>query len=482
MKQTVAFSLLACVLFAACASTEQSVPPPPPTPKAAHTAELSKDPNVRVEEGALKLELSVHEAVEEGLVYNRTVGTAREVSAIAAAQAMQARAAMIPQIAAIGRHEGQDTAPSAAIGPIGSVIVGPKNVSTIEIAARWNVYAFGRYLNAYRAASLLQRQSEADKDATESNVAALVTAAVFDLLETIQQIEVARSNENALAQQVEDARAQRDAGRVTDVAVLEAEVEHDRARRDRERLESLVPIRRIVINVLLGRPTDTPTEIIDDPLDSEPDFDLTLLEEEALRNRPEIRSAQLGREAARRGVQSVIGSEIGELTASVGWHSDDNSFSSPNDFGFFALEFAVPIFRAGARKARIREARRQVGIAALVFADTVAQVRRDVAEAHRQVQQTYRDIAVFKRNVGRQTESLRIQREKFNAGRATSREMLDSNTLLTESKFEYVRSLYDYNKALQELHRASGLDPRLPPRTTNKTPLSAGGASAKAVP
>ena len=83
--------------------------------------------------------------------------------------------------------------------------------------------------------------------------------------------------------------------------------------------------------------------------------------------------------------------------------------------------------------------------------------------AHRQVVETYKDIDVATQSVAKAKESLDVQRLKFKAGRVTSREVLDSTSLLTRSRFDRVRALYSYNVALQSLHRVRGGDPRLPP-------------------
>ncbi|MFQ5844692.1 MAG: TolC family protein, partial [Planctomycetota bacterium] len=352
--------------------------------------------------------------------------------------------------------------------PLGiSFPVGPVDVFRFDVQADFPVYAFGRHLNSHRAAKLDHRRAEADRDATESDVAAEVTAAAFDLLETIAQIDVARSNEEALQRTVADATAQQDAGRVTRAAVLEAQVEHAAARRRRERLESLVRIRRIVLNALLGRPTDDATVLIDDRVTRPPSFDEQALLAEALRNRPEVRSAELAVRRSRRTLESVVGSELPELRGSVGYHTDDNEFIDQSDFGFFELTLTLPIFRAGARRARIRRARREVDLAGLRLADTVAEVRTDVAASYRDVVETYADIGVARQSVERSAESLRIQREKFGAGRATSREVLDSTALLNQARFAEVQAIYDYKEALQRLHRARGADPRRPPRASD---------------
>ena len=84
--------------------------------------------------------------------------------------------------------------------------------------------------------------------------------------------------------------------------------------------------------------------------------------------------------------------------------------------------------------------------------------RADATPAH-----VNNDIAVARRSIEKAEESLRIQREKFATGRATSREVLESTALVTNTRFTHIRALYSYNIALRELHRVRGADPRQPP-------------------
>jgi outer membrane protein TolC len=114
-----------------------------------------------------------------------------------------------------------------------------------------------------------------------------------------------------------------------------------------------------------------------------------------------------------------------------------------------------------------------------VVRDLEASVRTEVAAAYREAVEAYRDIAVARSAAGRQEESVRIQREKFQNGRATSREVLDSVALLRNARFELVNATYSYNVALRELVRARGADPREDPfAEVVKTAPPAKGAAA----
>ena len=426
-----------------------------PTPPAGESARKAP---------ARPLILTVEVAVEEALAYSRAVKRARLVEEIGGTFETEARAGLLPRIDFRGTYQRVDQAPKAVAPELGtSFSVGPDELFGVAFNMNFPVFAFGRHLNTFRAAALEHKRSEADRRATEADTAAAVTAAAFDMLETIRGIEVARDIEKALERQVKDARARYEARTVTKDALLEAEVQHAQTKRAREKLESLVPIRRMQLNFLLGRPAHVKTQVVDAPEARAPIWQQKSLEREALDGRPELQAAELNVSAAHRRLRAVIGGELGELRGNLAWETDDSDFRSPSDHVTLFLSLDIPLFTGGARSARIRRVRYEYEIARLQLRDLQTAIRTEVAQAFRNVTEAYDDIAVAKRNVDSQTESLRIQQEKFRSGRATSREVLDSTSLLTSTQIDHVTAIYDYNIALRELHRARGADPRLPP-------------------
>ncbi|MHC4956977.1 MAG: TolC family protein [Planctomycetota bacterium] len=429
----------------------------PPEDKAGvDKVQTRRDPSKPV-----KLEISVEGAVSEALEANRTIQLARLNEAIARTIERETRAGLLPSLFFRGTYTTQNKVPTANIpGAGGPVQLQPQNEGRYAVSLDFPIFAFGRYINAYRSSQLSRQGAEADTDASEAQIGAAVTAAAYDLLLTIQAVGVARDNEEALLQQVKDSEALLEAGRVTRSALLEAQVLHDNARREREKAGSLVAIKRMTLNEILGRPPSLQTEIADQRDVEEPRFDLGLLTAEALERRPELKSARLDVEAAVRSAKAVLGQALPELRGAFAYSQTDNQIQSPRDIGSFALTLDIPLYVGGANYARIQRARRLVETARVQLIDLEANIQTEVADAFRTVRESYLDIAVGKRSIERSQENLRIQREKFANGRATSQEVLQSTSLLTDSRFNYISAIYSYKNALRELHRVRGGDPR----------------------
>lgn len=447
---------LVLVTAAACRTAPSSTgePSPAPLPVPGGGAEKSRP-----------LRITVREAVEEALDRNRSVLSAREAIRIADATVVEARAGLLPTLSARGSFLRRDTPPLADAPELGTTFsVGPKDQFSLDVTASFPLFAFGEYYYGWRAAQAARGRSALDAAATESDVADAVTAAAFDFLEARNQIGVAQANVAALEKQVQDAKAIEAAGRMTRDAVLEAEVELARARRTLERIESLVPLRRVILNALLNRPTDAETDVVDDPLRTPPALgDRERAIADAVTLRPEIRAATLDIERTEHEAKSARGAALPEFRGNLGYHTDDNVFSEPDNYGYLSVTVDVPLFQGGANAARIRRAQRETAVARIAREEAIAGVRTEVVSAWRDVEEAWKDIAVTEQSIAKAEESLRIQSEKFKAGRATSREVLDSNALLTTTRFENVRAVYAYNVAIQRLHRARGLDPRTPP-------------------
>jgi len=426
-------------------------------------AEEAAGPSEAAEEFHRAPRITISDAVAEALAYNRTVKQAELFTRIGVTFEKEARSALIPQIGGQVGYQAVNEARVIQSPGLPAIQIGVDQIWTGALTMSFPVFAFGRHINTYKAAVLSRQQAEADSDATESDIAAAVTAAAFDVLEAQANIDVALSNEKALWQQVEDARARYEAETVTKEAVLEAEVQHAQAKRLREKLQSSVPILLMRLNLILGRPAHAGTEVVDDPDTREPIWKLESLEQEALTQRAELRSAELEVAAAERTVKATIGRELGEVRGTLSWDVTDNTIQQPQDQLTLFLGFQIPIFTGGARSARIRRSRYELGISQLQLRDLHTQIRTEVATAYRDVMESYRDIGVASKSRAQATESLRIQQEKFRNGRATSQEVLISTSLLTNTRAAYVTAIYTYNVALRGLHRARGADPRLGP-------------------
>ena len=83
-------------------------------------------------------------------------------------------------------------------------------------------------------------------------------------------------------------------------------------------------------------------------------------------------------------------------------------------------------------------------------------IRLEIKNALLKLEQTDKNVPKAVQSVEQGKENLRVSQERFIAQAATSTEVLDAQTLLTQAEFNYYRAIYDHNLAKAELKRALG--------------------------
>ena len=84
------------------------------------------------------------------------------------------------------------------------------------------------------------------------------------------------------------------------------------------------------------------------------------------------------------------------------------------------------------------------------------QTKLEIATARNDLAVAYQRIGVTKEAIRQGEENLRINRDRYQERVGTATEVLDAQTLLTQSRTEHYRAIYDYQLAVARLRRATG--------------------------
>jgi len=111
-----------------------------------------------------------------------------------------------------------------------------------------------------------------------------------------------------------------------------------------------------------------------------------------------------------------------------------------------------------AREARINQAKADLEALKeheLLLGDRIL---LEVKEAYLSMNEAEKNIGVAKKAIAQAEENLRITNEMYKEGMATTTDVLDAQTLLTQAKTNYYQALYDYNLAWAKLQKAIGCE------------------------
>lgn len=271
-----------------------------------------------------------------------------------------------------------------------------------------------------------------------------------------------------------DSQARFEAGTVTKVAVLRAQLDRTRAEQDLLRSRNALSAAKLALATLLQR--DPNFELAPPP---EPLLPATQegMAETALEKRPDVAAARQGEALAqtnRRGVWLSFLPTLG-LSAAYRW-SNAAGFTGQNTAWLVTLGASWTIWDGGLREANLREQSARVAEAEAQRLSAEARTREEVARYQLELESALANRAKAQEAVELARESQRLTDISFRAGVATYLEVADTNTALTSAEVGFVAERLSAALAGLRLLKAVGAFP--PPKLAaeESAPSSPGGS------
>jgi outer membrane protein TolC len=260
------------------------------------------------------------------------------------------------------------------------------------------------------------------------------------------------------------------AGLGTRFDVLQAEVDLASSQQDLTRSLSRQLIARREIAQLLSLP-QTVAATAADPIAVAGNWPLSLEQSIVLgyKNRAELEQQLVQREISEQERRLALSSIRPQASLSAGYNilgilNDDEG---PGDGFTLGARLRWNFFDGGAALARAEQARKNIAIAETRFAEQRNQVRFAVEQAFFTLNANAQNIETATIALQRAEESLRLARLRFQAGVGTQTDVLNQQTALTQARFNQLRAILDYNRALADLQRATS---NLPASDLNQLP------------
>ncbi len=315
-----------------------------------------------------------------------------------------------------------------------------------------------------------QKQKEANVYLVDSEAADLVADvknAYWELVFAWQDIEVRKLSLELANKLLDDIKARIQAGKLANVEIYRPESEVARREENLITGERAIGFAEDNLKFLINS-KDWQTAF--SPLDLpemkaiQPDLAVTL--ENALTNRPDLKAAKLLTQAAQIREQSTKNNTLPALAlvGSIGAGGVDDSYGSSIDNSFHDSEtlwsvgvnFSIP-FNNSFAQGEYRQAK-----AALTKAQTSTEllrqgVRRTVRTTVRDVYLAIKAMEATQKTSLASRKGLEAEQIKFNAGRATSLDVLVAQETYSEALSQENRTKIIYAQTLAELDRIQGL-------------------------
>ncbi len=345
-----------------------------------------------------------------------------------------------------------------------ALVVVPANLFDYNVSVSQPLYTSGKVGTALRLASLESEGSGVDRDQAEQEIRLAVIRAFYGLLLTQQQLKVAQETVYQREKHLEMARTRFAGGVATQVDVLRSEVSVANARPELIRAENSVRQARAVLNNLLVRPLDFPTEAVGGlTFTPKPKMDLQEVVRQASAHRPELVRARVNElEAADQLKLANAESRLRlDFNGQYGVNSRLVSNLLNHEFNryMFTVSVGLPLFDGGRRSGLVQQAVANRRIVELTRVDAENNVRLEAQTALDELERAEKTVEAAQLSVHEAERVLDMMQNNYKYGAATTLDVLDAQTALTTARWTLLQGLYDHTLAQAQLRYVMGLNP-----------------------
>ena len=332
--------------------------------------------------------------IREGLEQNTDLGIARLRVKEAEATLLSSRLAYLPSVS---------LAPQGGL----SSYDGAKTAKTYSLAAsaEWEIDLFGKLTNAKRGARAALEQSEAYRQAVQTQLIANIANGYYNLLMLDRQLDISLRTAESWAEVLRTYEAKWQVGEATEAAVAQARASKLSVDASVLILRKQIRAQENSLSALLG---SVPRRIERSTLDAQrfPDTLAIGVPLQLLERRPDVRQAEAALTQAfyaTNAARSAFYPSI-TLSGSTGWtNNSGTAIVNPGNWLLSALgSLTQPLFNRGRNTANLRIAKAQQEEALLNFRQSLLKAGGEVNDALIQWQTANSRLDI----IGRQVESL----------------------------------------------------------------------------
>ncbi len=327
-----------------------------------------------------------------------------------------------------------------------------------QFSASMPLYDFGRTSGRIKNARIQAQGVREDANRTQQGVVFDVINAYLNGLLAKEQVRVAQSAVAMAQADLDRARARENQGLAVASDVLSSQAQLAQAKEDLIRAQNAVAISQASLNVAMGVPEDSPTQTEGKLAQVQVSVaDLSVLQQQALKQRPDYHEAQLQAEKAGNSVSLAKKEFLPRLDMMGSWEKDNQTFAARGGNNWVAgATLTFNIFNGGARRAQIAESKAYQRRAEAMRTQMESAVRLQVREAYLNLNAARQRVEVSSDSAAQAEESLRILRNRYDAGLATIMDLLRAETMRTSAQNNHLNAVYDFRLAFAALELATG--------------------------
>ena len=378
--------------------------------------------------------------IETGLCNNSDLGIARLRAEEAEALLQSARLSYLPSIS---------LSPQGTIGKVEH----SKTTKSYDLAtsASWEIDIFGKLTNTKREARVVLEQSEAYRQAVQTQLIATIANSYYTLLMLDEQLNISRRTARNWSENLRVMKALKNAGQTTDMAV--AQTEASKLSVD----ASLLSLERQITeleNTLLSLLGSVPGDITRSTLSSQSFHD------KLLQRRPDVRQSEAVLAAAFYVTNQARAAFFPSITlsGSAGWtNAAGVVITNPGQWLFSVVGSLIqPLFNRGQNIANLKVAKAQQEEALLSFRQSLLDAGTEVNNALVQWQTARGKLKLDEQQVVALTSAVRSAELLMKHSSQNYLEVLTARQALLQAELDAVSDRFDEIQGIINLYRSLG--------------------------
>ena len=414
----------------------------------------------------LKEPLNLENCIEVALANNPQIGRSSWDAEAAHAQKDVAAAQRWPSLDAVAgyRHylDGQRLISARKPNEGG---VWSSDIFSSDLVVSMPLFTGGRIVNEIGAAELLWQAANRRLARTKDEIVFNVSSTFFSILGQRRVIESLEFSKKALEEHRKRVQNLMTVQKAAKVDLLRTEVRLADLEQKLVRERNILAIQqRLLANLMGVLEEDTAIDVKGileiTPVETNLKGDIERAcdqREDYLAARAELEGQAKRVDAARAGrwpVISLNGSYGGRMvTGEVTRQPGAREFE---DVGSAGLSLSFPLFEGGRIDANIRRERARLASAQEGLLDLELKIRLDVQTAVLNLTSSLERVRATEKAIEQARESLRIEAEKYELGKGSITDVLDSQSALLEAETSYARALAEYNVSVSQYRFAIG--------------------------
>jgi outer membrane protein TolC len=327
-----------------------------------------------------------------------------------------------------------------------------------QVNVEQTVFDWGATRAQVRTAELGRSASQEQERRVRMELITRVVRAYYGAVLAQASLDVARESVKSATADAERAQAVREAGMSTDSDVLSIRVHQASVREQEIRRSYDVQVALAALNEALGLPLET-AHTLTSRLDARKlgADAVAAYETAAAANRPEVKQTELAAQMAEQQASAARSALLPQFGVRGAFEANRQEFIRKGGANWLiAASMRWNLFDGFASRARIAEASASLQTARAQQRQANSGVRLEVHKAWADARAAEERIAVATSAVTQAEESLRIIKNRYDAGLTTVNDLLRNETALLDARTRRLAAIYDQRVAAVHLELAAG--------------------------